>query len=214
MKIPRKPSDIKVKTYKEYETFFNSLTDEQRKDENYFMKNTIKIFYDIDDDKYNKYTYQDVMDLFTIISNILEMKNELVRTFTIDGIEYGINPNFNDMTFAELVDCNTEDTIKQIAILYRPIIKRNNNKYIIKEYEADISHYEYLKEHLTMDVYNGFIGFFLNIQKGFILYTQKSLMEMDINHKKRNTLEKSGAGILSYMNYVEKTLLNKNMSLK
>jgi len=214
MKIPRKQSDIKVKTYLEYEKFINELNDTDKSNDKLVLMKTIMMFYEIDEKKYNSLKYNMVMDMYEIIINILQMPPKLIETFLIDGIEYGINPNFDDMTFAEIVDCDTTDTIKQIAILYRPIIKRKNSKYIIKEYEADISHYEWLKENLTLDILKGFIGFFLKIQKGFILYTQKSLMEMDIEASKTNILVKSGAGIVGFMNYVEETLLNKMKSYR
>jgi len=214
MKIPRKLSDIKVKNYLEYQKFLNSLTDEQKNDEQLLLKNTICIFYGIDDQVFNQIPFNTLLDMYKIIENIFMMDKPLVPIFKLGDKKYGINPNFDDMTFGELVDCDTDDIIKQIAILYRPIKKKLFRKYTIEKYKADISHYELLKEELTLDVYYGFISFFLNIQSAFINYTHQSLMEMGLDGEKKQSLEKYMDGFLGYMNYVMEISPVRTLSLK
>ena len=214
IKIPRKQSDIKVKTYLEYEFFLNALTEEQKNDELYLLKNTVMIFYNLTNEQYEELPYNVNLDLYKIIENIFKMEKKLVPIFNLKGKQYGINPDFNDMTFAELVDCDTEDIIRQIAILYRPIIKKRGKKYRIEKYKADITNYELLKENLTLDIYYGFVGFFLRIQKDFINYTLKSLRELDINPEQKKTLEENGAGLVGFMNYVMVISPIRTLSLK
>ena len=82
-------------------------------------------------------------------------------------------------------------------------------KYIIEPYKADISIYDELKENLTLDVYNGFIGFFLRIQQTLLSCTLNSLMEMDLTPKMKKDLAESGVGSPGFMNSVMETLQNK-----
>lgn len=195
MKIPRKASDILAKNYIKYIELIKNKEEISTKD-------VIEIFYDVDTEKLRDFEYKTILDMYKIIQNILSIEYKLVKFIEIDGKKYGINPDFDDMTFGEMIDCDTDDIIKQISILYRPIIKKRNNKYKIQRYKADRSSYEWLKENLTLDVYLGFIGFFLRINKDILNYTQNYLMEMDIPVEMKKNLEKLGDGWLGSMNSV------------
>lgn len=202
MKIPRSKKDILVKTYLEYENYIKSL--EEKYDEKDLIKNTIKIFYKINDDQYNSMPYSTILDMFKIIDNILKLPQKLVISFKHNGKKYAINPNFDDMTFGEYIDCDTNDIIRQICILYRPIKRKLFNKYTIEKYNADIKIYDELKDTLTLDVYYGFIGFFLKISKDIMKYTVNSMKEMDIDQDLKKSLEESGLGLDGFITSVAK----------
>jgi hypothetical protein len=194
MKIPRKQSDILVKTYLEYEEYVKSL-DKDNYDNNDVLKNTVKIFYQLSDEQYNKLTYQTALDLNQIIVNILKVPQKLVIKFKHNKKWYAINPNFDDLTMAEWVDLDCDDVFKQISILYRPIKHKLGKKYTIEPYKADISIYEDMKEWLTLDIYTGFVSFFLNLNKELLNYTLNSLMEdQDLGVEVKKTLQESGHG--------------------
>ena len=165
------------------------------------LKNTVKIFYGLDEDGFNQLEYVVIQDMFQIISNILTIEQELVTIFIHNNVEYGINPNFNDITFGEMVDCDTTDIIQQICILYRPIVSKKGGKYIIEKYKANIEIYNELKETLTLDIYLGFIGFFLSIHKSLLNYTLNYITEKASDPDKKKLLEKSGNGLDGYTNY-------------
>ena len=201
MKIPKRQKDIKLKSYLEYQDFVANLTDEQKLDERLILKTMIMIFYEIDNEKYDSLPFTQLSDMTQIIDNIFKMKVELVPTFKIDKVEYGLVPNFDDLTLAELVDCSTDNVIQQMCVLYRPILNKKKNKYTIQKYKAEID-IELFKEHLTLDIYNGFVSFFLKIQNGLMHYTLKSLTEMDITAEQKKNLEENGPGFLGSMNSV------------
>lgn len=201
MRIPKKQEDIALKNYLEYVEFIQNLDESKQNDYDYIIKSTIKIFYEISDEQFNQMPYQQVTNMYQIIQNILQMKQELVPLFAIDGKEYGIIPNFEEMTFGELVDCDTTDILQQMCVLYRPVINRKGKKYKIEKYNAEFD-YEFFKNNLSLDIYNGFIAFFLKIQKDLMNYTLKSLKEEVSDPEKKQNLEKNGAGFLGSMNYV------------
>lgn len=200
MKIPRKQNDIKVKNFLKYQDFIESLTDEQKEDDVYLVKNTVMIFYDLTEEEFEEKPYQQILDMHQIIMNILTIPGELVQTFKLDGVEYAITPDLKDMTFAELVDVDTVDVLQQICVLYRPVKKRKGDKYIIEKYKADIKHYDRLKDELTLDVYLGFIIFFFNIEKDLLMDFQKYIKAQDITVKQKKTSEQCGDGYNLFMN--------------
>lgn len=207
MKIPKKQSDILVKTYLKYEEYIKSL-DKDNYDNNDVLKNTVKIFYQLTDEQYNNLTYKNVTDLNQIIVDILKVPQSLVVKFKHNKKWYAINPNFDDLTFGEFVDLDTDDVLKQISILYRPIKHKLFKKYNIEPYKADISIYEDMKEWLTMDIYLGFINFFLNLNKELLNYTLNSLMEEDLSPEQMKTLQENGPGFLGLMDSLGTISLN------
>ena len=208
MKIPRKQSDILAKTYLEYEEYIKSL-DKDNYDNNDVLKNTVKIFYQLSDEQYNKLTYKTVTDLNQIIVNILKVPQSLVVKFKHNKKTYAINPNFDDLTFGEFVDLDTDDVLKQISILYRPIKHKLFKKYTIEPYKADISIYEDMKEWLTLDIYLGFVSFFLKINQDLLNYSLNYLMEdQDLNHETKKTLQTNGAGWHGLMDSLATISLN------
>ena len=202
LKIPEKQSDIKIYTYLEYEKFIKGLNDNQKKDEDYLLFNTLYIFYGIDNETYKKLPYNTTMELYEIVTTLLNTKQELVQRFKVKGIEFGLVPNMDDITLAELVDLDTTDIVRQLCILYRPITNKKKDKYLVELYKADLQYYDEFKE-LGLNIMNGFVGFFLNIQKDFMAYTLNSLEEVEgLNPRQKKDLEKSGSGILGFLNSV------------
>lgn len=197
MKIPKSKKDILVKNYLKYLEYIKTEPNEEKE----ILKQTVKIFYELDEDAFNAFEYQNILDMFQIISNILQTKQDLVPIFKHDDIEYGINPNFSDMTFSEMIDCDTEDVIQQICVLYRPIVKRKGDKYTIEKYDANIEILEELRETLTLDIYLGFVGFFLKISQSCLNSILHSLTVKAIDPERKRILENYMDGILGYTNY-------------
>lgn len=204
MKIPKKQSDIKLKTYLKYVDFIKDLKDEEKTDMN-LLKNTILIFYDIEEAKFNEMPYTQISDMYKIIENILHTPQELVPMFNINDIEYAINPNFDDMTLAELVDCDTEDVVQQMSVLFRQIESKKGDKYKIVKYDSDKIDIDLFKENLTLDIYNGFIFFFLSLTKDLLKDSQNSIMEMDLTVEQKKNLQSLGDGLDGFMNYALET---------
>ena len=69
-----------------------------------------------------------------------EPANYLKKVIEIDGVEYGMIPDFEDLTLGEFVDLDNylqdswNNLVKIFAVLYRPIVERKGDKYIIEDY--------------------------------------------------------------------------------
>lgn len=201
MKIPKKQSDILAKTYVNFQNYITTTED---KPEN-VLANTLKIFYNITEKDIKNIPYTHLLDMQKIIENILKYPTKLINRFKIEGIEYGLLPNFDDMILSEYIDCDTDDIIRQISVLYRPIIKKKRNKYLIEKYIPSEDRYILFKEKLTLDIYLGFIGFFLTIEQELLNYIQNYLKaEQDLNLNQKKTSQVNGDGIRGFTDYVQK----------
>ena len=107
--------------------------------------------------------------------------------FTLDGIEYGIFPNWKDLTFAEYIDLDTISTKKPqdlldhlhilAAIMYRPIVSEvSRHNYEIELYDIDemIRRSELFKKKLDVRYVLGAQTFFTTFVKTFLNFTPTS----------------------------------------
>ena len=147
---------------------------------------------------------------------MFDSKPSLVNTFKINDIEYGFIPNLDEMSFGEYIDLDTyigdwDNIEKAMGVLYRPIEMRKNNRYHLKEYEAGDS--EHLKD-MPLDAVLGSILFFYHLGNDLCRVTMNSLEveEMEDLQQLLN-LENVGGGSLAFINSLNQTLDNLNISL-
>ena len=90
---------------------------------------------------------QDVANIMSKINDLqADKKVTLKKIIEVDGKEYGFHPNLGqDLTLGEWADIETmieqglEDNMHNImAILFRPILERENDAYIIQAYDGNI----------------------------------------------------------------------------
>lgn len=111
----------------------------------------------------------------------LQRDGEFKQTFTIDGIDFGLIPNFDKITGGEYVDLVSSskqvegynpELITLIAVLYRPIVKRDKfGNYKIQNYNGTKGHEEQIAK-LPMSIVNGCLGFFLSLSDDCERYLQ------------------------------------------
>jgi hypothetical protein len=151
------------------------------------------------------------MDGYSQIKNELAsfMQNvelPLQRFITIDGVEYGFEPNLSKMAYGAYADISKFNTIaiddnwaKIMNILYRPVTKKHGEMYSIKPYTGD----EYWEKFLSvpMDVHFGALFFLSNLQISLLNSILKSSMEEEALRSIRSTLVRSGETIRQLLNW-------------
>jgi hypothetical protein len=121
----------------------------------------------------------------------------LQRIITIDGVEYGFEPNLSNIAYGAYVDITKYDTIniddnwaKIMSILYRPITEKRKDTYDIKPYDGNIDGELFLT--VPMNVHFGAYNFFFLLSRDL----QKSILNymkgMDLPPNIKLILEKSG----------------------
>ena len=158
--VPSNLSEISLKQYQKF------LKLQESNENSYFLQcKMIEVFCNLDAKSVRLLKISDADRVVDIINNMFEAKPDLIRTFKIGGVEYGIIPDLDEISLGEYIDLDTyigDWQNMQIAmnVLYRPISKKIGNKYLIKEYALDAK--EKLEE-IPMDVVLGSIFFLWNL---------------------------------------------------
>jgi len=130
----------------------------------------------------------------------------LQRIITIDGVEYGFEPNLSQMSYGAYVDISKYETLtiddkwsEIMSILYRPVIKKQGKLYDIETYKGQIDKEKFLS--VGMDVHFGALFFFKNLWMDLLSDIQKSLMQSpEIPLNIRSILERNGNLIRHFTN--------------
>jgi hypothetical protein len=156
----------------------------------------------------------DIDTYLAIKGDVLKFFNDtnltLKRTVTIDGVEYGFEPNLSQMAYGAYLDISKYENIgiddkwpEIMSILYRPITNKAGALYDIKTYDGLINSEKFLD--VTMDVHFGALSFFFHLQKDLLNATLKSLTEelteVPLPLKLKQILEENGKATHLLSNY-------------
>jgi hypothetical protein len=133
-------------------------------------------------------------------------ESSLQPIITIDGVEYGFEPNLSKMSYGAYVDISKYETLviddkwaEIMSILYRPVTKKQGKLYDIQTYKGEIDKEKFLS--VGMDVHFGALFFFKNLLMDLLSDTQKSLMQStEIPPSIKSILERNGNLIRHFTN--------------
>jgi hypothetical protein len=195
------PTDWSAITLEKYLKLHNDLKSYEGID----AAQTALLFYHLCDLP-NDYLMGLDVDTFTKIKGDLEgfMQRTdlpLQRIITIDGKEYGFEPNLSKIAYGAYLDIAKYETFqidnnwaKVMSILYRPITKRVGDLYEIEKYNGNIDGDKFLG--LGMDIHFGALFFFVHLLEELPSFILKSLKDTPgIPPNIKSTLEKSGEAI-------------------
>jgi len=141
--IPTRVEDITLEQYQEFVAASEGLQDATEED---MIKLVLRAFCGVDDNMLRLLQMNQIEDIITRLNPILdvisEAKYELVPRFTLNDVEYGFIPNIDKISFGENHDTNEslyniQDLHMALAVLYRPIVDTQGDKYSIEEYTGD-----------------------------------------------------------------------------
>ena len=147
-------------------------------------------------------------DVAIIMRKMAELQSRqdtvLKKVIEIDGVEYGMHPNLEDITLGEYADIETfigtdlnKNLPELMAVLFRPIVARKNEVYSIEAYDGNIQvRAEIMKKMSAENVHSclvflwRFVMEFLKIMPSF-LTERTHLIESQLQTE---TSQKSGDG--------------------
>lgn len=195
------PTDWSAITLEKYLKLHNDLKSYEGID----AAQTALLFYHLCDLP-NDYLMGLDVDTFTKIKGDLEgfmQRTDLPmqKIITIDGKEYGLEPNLGKIAYGAYLDIAKYETFqidnnwaKVMSILYRPITKRVGDLYEIEKYNGNIDGDKFLS--LGMDIHFGALFFFVHLLEELPSFILKSLKDTPgIPPNIKSTLEKSGEAI-------------------
>lgn len=150
----------------------------------------LALYLDIEPDELKDLPVEQVRFVETILSqHMLQPKtSDLILTFEINGVTYGLENDWQNMTWGQWVDLEVysqsdklNDYIHKIlAILYRPIEVEKGTKYTLKKYKSSEvdERAELFKQELGIEVWFGVSTFFLQALNVFTNNIETSLKAM------------------------------------
>ena len=211
IEVPKDYSAVSLKKYLEFRDAIEAYKDEPEAVEafafNLLCDIPVSYIYQIDSDTISKMRG----DLASFLHNT---NYELQKFITIDGKEYGFEPNLSQMTYGAYLDCIKYDTItidknwsKIMNILYRPVKKKVGTSYEIEPYSPTFDDAKFLE--VGMDIHWGALFFLLDLLKTLshsILKSMKGQTEMF--HQLSIILERSGNRTPQSSNWQKEILQN------
>jgi len=163
--IPTDLKDIKLSQYLRY----LKVVKENQDDETFVCIQMVAIFCNLSVADVMKIPVNDFAEIVENLAKVLDQKPERVKTFKMDGVEYGFIPNLDKMTLGEHATIDSllgtdENLSLLMSVLYRPITKKIYPFYSIEAYDGDESKAELFND-VRMDVVIGSILFFWNLSK-------------------------------------------------
>ena len=147
----------------------------------------LALYLDIEPNELKDLPVEQIRFVETVLSqHLLQPKSsDLVLTFEINGVTYGLENNWQNMTWGQWVDLEVysqpdkiNDHIHKImAILYRPVEVEKGTTYKLRKFKsAEVDERaEIFKDNLGIDIWFGVTTFFLLTLKRFTSNTETSL---------------------------------------
>ena len=208
------PNNLNEIVLEDYQKFIKI----QESNENSFFlqQKMVEIFCGIKSQDVLLIKYTDVEKVTSILNEMFDSKPELVKTFSLNGIEYGFIPDLNSLSFGEYIDLDTymgdwQNIHIAMNVLYRPIKQKQKDKYIIEDYNLETK--DALLD-MPLDAVLSAVFFFFNLGKDCASSILNYLNQEDLSQQVPNLdLQKNGDGINHFMGSLTEILRNLKVSL-
>jgi len=209
--VPTDLSEITLKQYKHFLKIQKGVDDEK-----FLNAKIIEIFCKMKLDDVMRLKFNDTEFIVNTLTEMFEQKPNLVTKFKLNNKEYGFHPQLDDLTLGEYIDLDTfvgdwENIEKAMAVLYRPVVNKLKDKYIIEEYKVGKDQ-EMLD--MPMDAVLSSIFFLwnlgLDLSKAMMNYLDKEQTQALTQYL---TSQPNGGGITQFTDLLKETLHDMKISL-
>lgn len=208
--IPTSLSEITLRQYKE----FSKLCDKKDLTQSQLTQAVLTCFCGLSVADSFKVKAVDAQAINDVVLDMFQQKPQRITFFTLNGVEYGIIPNFDDITFGEQIDLDENisgyDKLHlAMAVMYRPVKTRDKNGlYNIEDYEP----LKYDMQDIPMSAVMYAQVFFYNLGIDLLKHTVGYTLNLEELQDKTG-LHKDGVGFPQYMLSLEEILQDLNISL-
>ena len=160
IKIPTGLNEITLRQYKRFLKVQEAETNQR-----FLNAKMIEIFCGVKLQDVMLLKFNDAEEIASILTDLFESKPSLVTKFKLNKVEYGFQPQLDNISLGEYIDLDTfigdwENMEKAMNVLYRPVLVKLKDKYSIEEYRVETS--EELLD-MPMDAVLSSIFFFWNL---------------------------------------------------
>jgi hypothetical protein len=149
-----------------------------------------------------------IRDVAIIMKKLSELQSRqdtvLTKVIEIDGIEYGMHPNLDDITLGEYADIETfiKDGLEKnmpelMSVLFRPVTERSGEAYVIAAYDGNITIRAEAMKKMSAEQVQSTLFFFYNFVIGFSKIMPSFLIEQTqekVKQLQTETLQNAGVG--------------------
>jgi hypothetical protein len=210
LEVPTTLSDIKLWQYQKYMKIIEQNKTEDAEDEekinDFLNMKLVEIFCNVTLKDVVKIPLKEYKKVLGVLNKAFEEKPNLIQRFDLLDVDMGFIPNLDDITLGEYVDLETNITDwqkmhKAMAVLYRPVNFKAEDKYGIAPYKVNEEIQEAMKD-MPLDVAISSMVFFYALGKELLgaipKYLQQNLKKEDMQMLD-NHLQKNGVGINQFM---------------
>ena len=215
--VPTDYSAINLKKYLQIQSDLENYKDDVQAQDAFLLYNLCNITPEIARKLDNDTVTKIKDDLYKLLN---KQDYELQKFITIDGEEYGFEPNLSEMAYGAYLDLSKYDTLdidknwpNILSILYRKVKRKQGVLYEIENYNSKnlIDPKKWME--VNMDFHFGSFFFFNRILKVLVNDTLKSLREEALTNPKlgphiKQILVESGEVINQLQSSHERTLQN------
>jgi len=176
----------------------------------------IQIFCGLQLGEVAKIKLKDLNGLIKHFTEVFSEKPQLIRNFKIKNIEFAFIPNLENISFGEYVDIehhlkDWSTYHKAMAVMFRPIKEKFQDKYSIIDYEPnedmqDLMKFAPLDVAISASVFFWSLG--SELLQATLTYLKNELTKSKdlTTFRKEFSLANNGVGIQAYMDSLETTL--------
>ena len=210
--VPESLHDITLGQYQEY------LEAQEKIDDDYQLgSRMIEIFCNIPVKDVFQFRMSHITNIQKTLIKIFEHKTEtLINRFKVHDIEFGFIPSLDEMTFGEYVDIDTyikdwKQMHKAMAVLYRPIDTRYEDRYSIVGYDGKET--DIMKDMPLAVCFSSIVFFYnLGIELSQIMMGYMEMMT-PTQRQELEALELNGGGISQFSHSLKVMLEDLKISL-
>jgi len=197
-----------VESWKEVtlEKFISINLDVNNKSKTKEAKETIALLSNLPNEIINELSLKNVVLILDKLAEVqTETKGILEKIYVIDGVEYGFHPDLSEITLGEYADIETfvnRDLQKHLpeimAILFRPVVAKEQDVYTIEAYDGDISLRAEKMRKMNAEQVQSALVFFWIFVKVFVAILPLSLIraaKTKMNKFTEKVSPKSGVGL-------------------
>ena len=210
--IPSDLSEIKLSQYLRY----SKVLEDNKEDEKFIAIQMVSIFCKLKIEDVLKIPAYDFEEIVDHLSEVLKQKPGLVRTFKLNGVNYGFVPNFDEEsigTFA-FIDSHLgseENWSKLASAMYRPITKQFGKLYDIGKFEGEKYAEEFFD--IRMDCIVGAVLFFwtlkIELMNNILVYSEQ-VLTTEMNSEAVEVFSNAGVGITQLSKLREEIILTSS----
>lgn len=167
IKYPTHLQEIPLSAYQKW-----LKVEETTNDEEILAFKFVSIFCGLEMKTVSRMSVKDVYFLIGKIKEVLSQKPEFHKRWKFNGVEFGLVPDLENISFGEYIDIESHITKWDglhiaFSVLYRPITDTLKDTYQIEEYKANDTYHEVMKN-LPLNIVLSTSLFFLNLENALL----------------------------------------------